>query len=1052
MSGLDPGLAAALSRVRRGEGGDDGARRAFTVARTEAVLKLRELPRAGPWAWTLALLRAANAVAPAARAFARERDEAEARVVTLTFSTAGFDVAGVELRGLVLAAAEGGSGDMSEEPAAKWRRLVGSAVNAALAGQPTAVEVRTAGGAVRYVRKDSPGAGQDPYGEQRSPGRCPPQAFEVEVQWPRPGFGRRLASWLARQARAEEALTELWRSALFGAEPTQTAGRGIELGRPLPGLQVSLGTHAVWGAAPKLAGPWLVREGVRIVSLAPALARAGLDAREVAGWIDCPALRPTADETSVAVDAGLELLVAWLLDARAHSAPAQGEPGFVVQWPTEVSHLPTVSGRPAPLDQVILRCRQGRDLLYVWPHQAEMVPAAIRARVHALWPSELAVVVAKIPEARPVPARALGDSPQFDRADLSNLIKGALPPVPIDLEAEATVTVGEVQARIELQAYVHRFASAEVGAIAILAHERRVAHVREPARVITGATLVASLVGEPADALSIDALRGEKGLLQSIADRCRAAAGREIGRLLAQALTHASPWELPLVRAQAAGLTGAALGVRYRARREDGALELSWEESPLLGLPVGHDLAGAPVTLLRALERCRDVGGIVVEDPRQPWTSLRSSDPRHEPWALAPEGRELLARVVGVDVLWDMPAVAEAHLLPAPAEAQRGLVLEAGAVAQRIEQRSPRARAELRAHVLVAEALAVPATEVVDAPVFVRYDPRALDPLRVVSRSDARAEGLPLVPTGSASRGLAGPALLVGPGEARLLHAAGHAAGAVSGAIVVTPRTARAPIRRAGAAEAPLCVLPVADPLALGALRIEARSTKIAVWGGGLHVDDIGLPAPLDWIGGRLSLTRQGTRAGGERLLALVKLLARAIARRALRERLLHPPGAPQRAGLDEFRARLLADASAVPEVLREETGPEEHALSTLCAQSMTKHPPRRLLGGPRRFEGLLRQALVRPVAVETALLSWTAGSLREVDGKGWTIELGRRNAEVQRGLASEAADVELFAPAALVVAQVFAEARARKAAGAEPVEELVAGYRLLALLYAHLP
>lgn len=1047
MSETHPSVALALSQVCRAAA-EGETRRAFTVARTEAVLRMREVPRPGPWHWTLGLLRAANAVAADARASVQERDEGDQRVVTLTLTTPGFDGAAIELRGLVLAAAEGDPAlspgtDADHVRVARWRHLVGAALNAALAGGPASLELRTAAAAILYVRRDSPAAGQDPYGEQRGAGRCAPESFEVELRAPRPGFGRRLATWLSRQAAAEAALSDLWRASLPAADPGERAGTGVALGRPLPGTPVQLGSHARWGAAPALGGPWLVRDGVVLTSLATALARASVPAEEFAGWIDCPTLRLTADEATVAHDAALELLVAWLLDARAHT----GEGGAVV-WPTEVRHLASVGGRTAPIEVIAQRSAQGRDLLYAWRHQVDQVPAAISARVYALWPSELAVVLAQIPDVRAVPARALGISPQFDRVDLSSLAKGSLPPE--QLERGAVRTAAGAQVELEVAAYVHRYPSSEPGAIALLAHGRRVAQVWEPTRVLAGVTLVATLTGEALAGLTIDALREDRALLHSAAERCRELGERAMGRLLAAALRQPSPWELPLVRVQATALSGAALGLRYRPRREDGALELAWEETPLLSLPVGRDMAGQAVTLQQALVRCRDAGGIVVEDPKQRWVDAGSEGPLHEPWSLTPPGRELISRVVGQDVLWDMPAIPAAQLQPRPASEQRRLLLSAPELERLLGRGTPASRAALRAHLLVAAATGPAPAELIDAPLLVRFDPRALQPVRLVPLSDARTEGLGLLPPGASSRALPGPALLVTPGEAVLLQALGLQAAAPSQSAAPV-RGARPPIRRAGGREAPLSVLPVADALALGALRIDGVDpAKIAVWGGGLHIADLALPAPFDCVGGRLSLTRQGVRAGTDRLAEQMRALGRAIAARALHERLLHPPGTPQRAGLDAFRERCAAAED--PGDMRDRAGPEDQEIPALCAASLAKHPLRRIASGPKQLESLLRQALARPITVDTAMLSWKEGRISAAEGRGWSIELGRRSAWVQRALADDAPLGELFASAALVLASLFADARAQGLAGATLAEELVADYRLLALLYAHVP
>jgi hypothetical protein len=64
--------------------------------------------------------------------------------------------------------------------------------------------------------------------------------------------------------------------------------------------------------------------------------------------------------------------------------------------------------------------------LYVWRHQRKAGAAAMQARTHVLWPSELAALQATVPELRPVPVRALGDAPQVERVDLTSLRRASL--------------------------------------------------------------------------------------------------------------------------------------------------------------------------------------------------------------------------------------------------------------------------------------------------------------------------------------------------------------------------------------------------------------------------------------------------------------------------------------------------------------------------------------------------------------------------------------------------------------------------------------------------
>jgi len=1174
---LSAATQGVLGRLRRGAEADVQARRGFTVARTEALLRLRDVPR-GPWAWTLGLVRAARLLSTSGRAVVLEAEEGEERVVTLRFGVGGRDLAGAELRG-VLHAAVAGPEDRSEETGAwlgelgeRWRAEVGAAINAGLASGPRSIALHTSAAGRAYVRREVHTAGQDPYAEQAAPGRCPPQAFEVVVREARPGVGRRISAWLGRQVAAAVQVERVWREALF--LPMGQVG-SVELGHALPGTPLALGEHAVWGVAPALGGPWLVRDGVRSLSLASALAAAGLAVDALGGWIACPGLRVTADEASVVRDAGFELLVAWLHDARAHAfavAPGAGGSagagasgpvgagmsggtgasgpvgaggsggagasgssgagmsggtgasghvdrgmsaetgasghvgagmsggtgaavqvlpgpdgggGWTVVWPTRVEQVLTASGRAVDRETVAQRAKVGRDFLYVWRHHQTLVPPAMQARTFAVWPSELAVLQASVPELRPVPVRALGEAPQVERVDLTTLAQGSLAPVDVDMGAAGSVTTqagGRVELR--LRAYVHRFPTAGQGATALLAYGRRVAQVRETGRVVAGVTLVCELQGA-----GIDALRGEAALLQALVDRCREAAERAMAMLLAQGLAHANPWEVPLVRAQAEALTGAGLGLRYRHERGDPGPELTWDESPLLGLVVGRDETGTrPVTLQAALERCRDAGGIVTLVPGQAWPGWAAREPVHTPWSLTPEGRALLERVIGKEVLWDMPTLPELHALPREASAQPGLVL-APAELQRLRGKleaaakagvdDATARAAVLAHLLArrargrGEATGTAAERVAGAeatgaeagldelPLLRRFDPRALQPVRRVSLAQSLSEApLPgLLVAGSASRSLAGPALLVTPGEAWLLHAEGLRPASGASVVAAPVHGSARPVRRAGSGGASLLVVPVATEVALGALRIDGMSpTRVALWGGGLHIDELQLPAPLECVGGRLTLTRQGSRTGGERLGGEIRGLCRIVVAQAREHQRLQRPGGPQHAGLGEFLARCQAavDAGQAPliaDILSPRTDDERTRLGPRLAASLQRHPLERLPPpGPRRLESTLRQVLARPVAVGGALLSWQVASLRRAADTGWDIELGKRNAFVQRGQAAEQGPEDAYVAAALAVAALFSAAREAKARDGGLVDEWIADYRLLALVYAHAP
>jgi hypothetical protein len=126
-----------------------------------------------------------------------------------------------------------------------------------------------------------------------------------------------------------------------------------------------------------------------------------------------------------------------------------------------------------------------------------------------------------------------------------------------------------------------------------------------------------------------------------------------------------------------------------------------------------------------------------------------------------------------------------------------------------------------------------------------------------------------------------------------------------------------------------------------------------------------------------------------------------------------------------------------------------------MLAASLKEHPLHKLPpAGPRRFESSLRQALARPIAVGSALLSWQAARLVKAAeaGSGWEIELGRRSLAIQRATAAEAKEEDAYVASALAIAGLFSDARAAGARRSGLLDEWAADYRLLALVYAHVP
>lgn len=1072
-----PSAVAELVEARR-LGGEEGARGTFTVAKTRALLELRKLPQPSDWHWTVPLLRAANVLSDSPEGIVDQEEDGETLVTRLVFAVPGASFEGLELRDLLAGALrpDVGPGDAGEEHRERLERfaaLVGRAINRALAGDIDDLEVLTPHGGRRFVRSEHAEGDGDPFVARPTPTQSPGQSFAIRLREAKPNLGRRFGAWISGRSDVVAVLTELWRDMLVGADTENDAGGGMSLAPLLAGERIELGNHARLVTARDADAVWLVRDGTKVIRLDHTLSESGLPVRRLRGWIECPRLRLTADEQGVARDGAYELLVAWLHDLFAHTfeegktvAPQTEQdwlPSFGlgeeskqhVVWPTTLSAVPTASGYTISLQALQKRVGQKRDLLYVWPHQTGAVPASAQARVLAVWPSELRLLEEALEGARLVPMRALGTDPEFDRVDLTSLNQGSLDPVPLEFDHRFETAEGEHYV-LDVVAYIHRFPTATMGNIVLLAYEREIAQIRDPRRVIPGLSLLCRVRGAD-DMLDLDLLRRTPRITDAIGRHCHGLASEHLEQLLSHAMKATSPWENPLVRTALDQLTAVRVGLRYVLR--GGRPRLTWDESVLLDLPVATERDGKSRTLRHALEQCRDVGFVIEAGRSRRWSTLEASDGSLEPWIIDEHARPLFERVVGRASILRMPVVPEAYPLVRSLEDQRKLMGTRSSVTKDIERSStdPLARLRLAGHVLVARGLGREELGVSSVVLFSRYDPRAAAPTRLVSLDGIGRESSPpgLAFPGAVSRELGGPVLEVSPGVASLLHevlslepesAPRPESSLIEGEIP-------GPVRRRSRTVAPLVSLPVVHPLAVGSLEIagDGSSRGVALWSRGLRVGELRLPEPLGRVSGRLWLTRN---APHDELRRAVTNLARDLLAELVRQRCLMPPDGPRRPKLEAVinyaRDKVRRDD---PMGLSPMLGVIKETPSTGAAldRSLRAWPIKRLSPQLERWLAeIVIQSIGFRVHLDTAFLSWKAAKVQRIRADGSVeLELGRRNEWVQRALeVGTSRDKNApFEAAVLVVAEFFRQAREQKFFMHSPADEAVAYWRLLALL-----
>lgn len=972
----DDAIATVVATRRLGASGS--ARHSFTIERTAARLKLRERPAAGPWDWTLVLVRAVLAIADGAECDATTTTTDDAHTLELRFTVEPDRLAGFELGTMFDEALQP---DTRADRLLRARRLLARACNEALAGRPRRLDVETPSGARSFVRRTI--ASGDPFVERVSTATTRPGVLVVRV-----ALDRTIGRWLGALRFGDDGLfapvLDVWRERVPGLEPRS---RGAGLQTHLDPRVVDLGTHArLWGCTPARARR-LVRDGVVVCSLEPAMREAGVDLARVDVLVECDALQLTVDESSIVRDTAFATLVAWLHDATAHSE------GSILQarWPKAVTEVRTAADETVAVADLAARAETPT---YVWRHEADALPLAVRSRVLALWPSELDRLAMPLAHQRHV--EQIG---AVARADLAALARTSHPPLALPLAP--VVRDGFPPLLLDVTAFVHR--EEKAGAVWLLATDRALARTEDADRTIAGVTLVVRVALTAEHASLTTDLGALRDIAREVVEQVKLRRAELVAHVVADHRT-------PLVADAIAKLDAHALGLRYGE-----TARLGWIEHPLLGLVVAHARDGSPRDLRAALARAASVGGLVIGDAARRWYVLEVDDGLHDTWIPTPQGAEVLVRVLGREGLWPMPTVVQTHAHVAPAAAQRSLVLDREEIAK-LRVRSTgdaHARAALLAHLLVATASGGDANGLAEVPLLHVYDPRAVVPDRIVSVDALRADGrtFAIVPPGTTRRELAGPVVVAPPGLAALLHEVLRLPLVVvpdgSSRVASTPAAARAVSRTTE----PILRWPIADTLAAGALHLGGETRDVELWARGLHVGALVLRAPLAELGGRLWLTDAGIRAGRPAIEAMLQRQAAPLVESARRQAALAPPSSARARALDRF----VAHATATAEDRR--TPPR---VVSVDAASVARLP-----AAPRVWLALLvRHALGHATVVDRAWLSWRLAKLADPNARAWRVELGGRHAWIRRATADDARAEDVHLAAIAACADVATQAR----------------------------
>ena len=918
--------------------GDAAPLRSFTASAQAGVLAMRRASR--PWAFATTLLRAARQVP--GRCVARLRIDVldGQRVMRFDLRQTSDDWSWIDLTGLLEAALRD---DVTDPPSVRWRSLIGAAVNGALAMEPRAVELHTPAGARRWTLGDAT-SDADPYVLQRMTSDVEDGGVSLVIRHRAEGVSAIWARWTGRH-EPEEEVARAWSEALGKPVDGDALGDGVVVESLAERESVWLGTLGRWWPA-ESGGLFLRRDGVRIAEFSQTVSAQGGPALH--GDVEADGLGLDVDGRAVRTDAALHGVIAWL------AAPELVPPAVVTDSHGQARALETL--------------RSTDEVVFVWPHQAEA--AAHVGHCTVLTPPQLQWLTEHT-EATLVPADVLLEAKAPRRVDLTGLHEGSVGPVGL----------GEVEgARVE--AFVHRHPVAHLGRVEVHGFGRV---VFEASAELVGVTVVCTM---PAGGVDVSVAAT---LAEGAVERATACAD-----LLTQAVLSALPEgparaRVPWYAHRLRRLSPAGIELHYRAHGD--GVRLAWRDEPLLQLTVAHERDGTPRTAAEALERLRDVGGIVVGEPGGRWVTLESSVPAWVPWLLTEAGATLLGQLVGDSGLWRMPMVPEAQLRPASLASQFHVRLRPARATELREQLHSVGRARewsrraLSGHALWARASGEDALELDRLPLVVVYDPRAAQPRRRQSiEAIASASIGGVVPPGAGHRGLPQPVVEAGPAVAHALVELGLVA--ASTAHIGRAKSEHRPTPRAAETRTVWLRQRIVDERVVGALTLAEGPPGVEVWREGLRHRTVVLARPFSSVSGRVWLQGAGGSDGTLRpiLQAEASLLATA-ARRAV---LLAVPGSARARALRAFVLGLPEPPKPQP-------------------------PAHTVVLGSDRLAATLRYALGRSVMVEVSRVSWSL--VRDDEGLQ-RVRLGGLHPLVRAARSDDASasDIGAAALAALVV------------------------------------